>query len=457
MDVDPAFHRRRQRSEEIPSMDNRFRQVWDSIADRGLELLRGRAARASGMESLCRKLLSERGEASGIALARELAERYRKLSAPARESFFLALLRPAFLPDPEPVLAAADEYRNRPDAASLARLYAAAEPPRQELFRRINLAPAGTAALVRMREDLLRFLPARPELKPVDRDLHHLFVSWFNPGFLRLERIDWRTPAAILEKLIEHESVHEIRGWEDLRRRLERDRRCFALFHPALPDEPLIFLEVALTRSLPHAIAPLLFSDSEPIDPQQADTAVFYSISNCLDGLRGIPFGNFLIKHAVAELQAEDLPLRAFATLSPAPLFRTWLDGLQPARRKKLAGDSDLEALAVLEAPQWHHHRKTCEKVRPLLLRLCAHYLLQEPKADGVLDPVASFHLANGASVERINWLGDISAKGLQQSFGLMVNYAYRPQEIERNHERYIKHGRIAAAAAVKSLLHKHS
>ena len=436
------------------STGSMFRQVWDSIADRGLDLRRRwRAAGATSPESLCRELLFERGEASGIALAREVTERYRGLARSAREAFFLSLLKRAFLPDPQSVLTAAEKYRSKPDSETLAELFAAVEPPRQELFRRINLTPGGTDALVRMREDLLGFLTTRPELNPVDVDLRHLLASWFNRGFLRLERIDWHTPAAILEKLIEHEAVHEIRGWDDLRRRLAKDRRCFAFFHPALADEPLIFVEVALTRGLASSILPLLACDSEPLDPRRADTAVFYSINNCLDGLRGISFGNFLLKHVIAELQAEDLKLRSFATLSPVPGFRTWLNGLPADRKAELAVGYDPSVLNAVEDIDWHKNRDMHDRVQPMLSRLCAHYLLNEREEGHTVDPVASFHLGNGASVEQINWLADTSEKGLTQSFGFMVNYAYSPSRIERNHEAYVKRSRIAASAKVRAML----
>ena len=308
-----------------------------------------------------------------------------------------------------------------------------------------------------MREDLLRFLPGRPELKPVDVDLHHLLASWFNAGFLRLERIDWRTPAAVLEKLIEHEAVHEIRGWNDLRRRLANDRRCFAFFHPALADEPLIFVEVALTRGLASSIQPLLASNSEPLDPRRANTAIFYSISNCLDGLRGISFGSFLIKHVIAELETEDLKLRSFATLSPVPGFRTWWTGLPPDRQAELAAGYDPSVLSAVEKTDWHEDSAARDQVRPMLSRLCAHYLLSEREQGQAVDPVASFHLGNGASVEQINWLADRSEKGLTQSFGFMVNYAYRPLQIERNHEAYVKRSRVAASAKVRALLRERS
>jgi malonyl-CoA decarboxylase len=430
-----------------------LRDVWDSIANRGLDLLgkRGRAG-AGSLCSLCLELLSERGEASGTALARGVAEQYQQLTPAGRESFFLKLLQPEFLADPQAVIAAAEKYRANPNSDTLTALFTVSEPLRQELFRRINLAPGGTEAVVAMRGDLLKMLPRYSELKSVDSDLRHLLSSWFNRGFLRIERIDWHTPAIILEKLIEHEAVHEIRDWDDLRRRLVSDRRCFAFFHPALSDELLIFVEVALTRGLPPSVQFLLDGKREPLAPGRADTAVFYSISNCLEGLRGISFGNFLIKQVVAELQAENLGLKSFVTLSPIPGFRAWLNGLALERKRELAGE-DAAVLDALQVSNWYKRPQAEQAVRPVLLRLCIHYLVNERNRDRALDPVAAFHLGNGAAIEQINWLADESEKGLARSFGLMVNYVYRPSQIERNHEAYVKHGRIAVSPEVRSLL----
>ena len=398
--------------------------VWESISTRGLELLAKRGfGRSAPLMSICRELLSERGEASGTALAREVAERYRAATPKARELFLLGLLDKDFLPDPRVVTAAAEQYRLRPDSETLAELVAVAEPRRQELFRRINLAPGGTGVVIEMRTDLLRLLPVHPALQSVDADIKHLLSSWFNRGFLHLERIDWNTPALVLEKLIEHEAVHAIDGWADLRRRLAKDRRCFAFFHPALPQEPLIFIEAALTRGIASSIQTLLDRDAPPMDVRRADTAVFYSITNCLEGLRGISFGNFLIKQVVTELEAEKLHLRSFVTLSPMPGFRQW------------CGKPDLTEAA--------------------LLKLAAQYLLIERKGDRALDPVAAFHLGNGATVEKIHVGGDRSEKGMAQSFGLMVSYGYRPSQLEKNHEAYVKQGRIAASSAVRALLSK--
>jgi malonyl-CoA decarboxylase len=425
----------------MAASNRRFLAVWESIAYRGLELLSKRGfAKAAPLASVCRELLSERGEASGTALARELAERYLKLSPASREAFLLSLLNKDFLPDPKVVTEAADQYRVRPNSETLNALITVAEPPRQELFRRINLAPGGTGVVIQMRTDLLKMLPRHPELKSVDADMRHLLGSWFNRGFLHLERIDWTTPAFILEKLIEYEAVHAIDGWDDLRRRLAADRRCFAFFHPALPQEPLIFIEIALTHGIAGSVQTLLDRNTPPLDVHRTDTAVFYSITNCLEGLRGISFGNFLIKQVVTELEEEKLKLRNFVTLSPLPDFRKWWTGLSEARRAELTTAKE---------------RETLETNRIALMRLAAYYLLVERRGERAFDPVASFHLGNGASVQRIHFDGDRSEKGRAQSFGLMVSYCYKPDRLERNHEAYVKQGRIAASSEVRSLLHK--
>jgi len=284
---------------------------------------------------------------------------------------------------------------------------------------------------VRMREDLLTMLPEHPNLEPINTDLVHLLSSWFNRGFLELRRVDWRTPPVILEKLMQHEAVHEIQGWPDLRRRLQKDRRCFAFFHPALPDEPLIFVEVALTRGVPGAIQPLLDINGPQTDPDTVNTATFYSISNCQDGLRNISFGAFLLKQVIQELKQEGLDLRRLITLSPIPGFRAWLTKQAPALVQEEVTKDRQQALT------WW----------------CARYLTALSQNRRAIDPVAHFHLSNGASIEQIHWMGDLSEKGMLQSFGFMVNYRYRPQRIERNHELYAKQGMIAVSRRVQSLL----
>lgn len=407
----------------------------------------------------CKKLLSERGEVAGVSLAKITLDLYRNLDRKDQARFFAALCA-EFSPDPMRVLAASKAYAAEPSAANLAQLSMAAEPPRQELLRRLNRAPGGTATILRMRERLLELNREQRELDAVDWDLRHLLSSWFNPGFLQIVRVDWRTPAYLLEQIIAHEAVHEIRGWNDLRRRLDLDRRCFALFHPALPDEPLIFVEVALADRMAAAVSPLLDAQSTSSDSSRATTAVFYSISNCQPGLRGVSLGNFLIKHVVDVLSQEYPQLKVFCTLSPVPGFAAWLDALlkrgdagQPKPSApaltavvaglgtdvaRIVGDPDcVERLAPLKEP---------------LTRLCATYLLY--RADGsepVVDPVARFHLNNGARLERINWLADTSKKGLRESLGMMVNYLYEPRAIETNHEKFFR-GEIVASRRVRSL-----
>ncbi|WP_148301905.1 malonyl-CoA decarboxylase [Sneathiella glossodoripedis] len=327
----------------------------------------------------------------------------------------------------------------------------ALEPPRQELMRRINFAPRGTSAIVDMRKFLVSKLRDYPELNEVDRDLKHLLVSWFNRGFLEVRQINWRTPAVILEKLIEYEAVHEIKGWEDLRRRLEGDRRCFAFFHPALPDEPLIFVEVALVKGLASAVQPLLDLNSRKLDPTKADTAIFYSISNCQEGLKGISFGNFLIKQVVAELSAEFPNLKHFSTLSPVPGFMKWLDTVK-GRAGKLSAGKTTKVKKFLQEEGWHLRDEMPEQLRDYLEHLMAHYLVNEKRNDRPLDPVSRFHLGNGARLERINWLGDISPNGLKQSAGMLVNYYYNLKDIEKNHEAYVNEKKVVASAQVIAL-----
>lgn len=406
-----------------------LRGILNSVADVGASI-RGSFADAS-IKKLCKELMSERGEASGTAIAREIAERYAALPENGRLPFFEQLLSPQWLADPAEVLRLATAYHANPRPAELSQLFQTAEPKRQELFRRINTGPHGMETIVRMRQDLLALLTQHPELEPVNADLVHLLSSWFNRGFLEMRRIDWRTPPVILEKLIKYEAVHAIESWSDLRRRLQSDRRCFAFFHAALPDEPLIFVQVALTRGVPGAIQPLLAVDAPLADKELVNTATFFSISNCQDGLRNISFGAFLLKQVIHELSREGLDLRRLVTLSPIPGFRAWLTKQAPALAADEAGKDQQAALT-----QW-----------------CARYLTSTNQRKRALDPVAHFHLNNGASIEQIHWMGDTSAKGMRQSLGFMVNYRYHPPRIERNHEVYAKQGLIAVSSAVQSIL----
>ena len=392
---------------------------------------------------LCDALLGVSGEYASMTLAREALEAYKGLDEGRRHQFFDALARD-YSPSPETVAQSADAYQADPSPENLARLQDSVESLRRELFRRLNMAPGGTATLVEMRKALLKGLRANPQWQVIDSDLLHLLKEWFNRGFLRLERIDWHTPAIVLEKLIEYEAVHAIQGWRDLRRRLEADRRCFAFFHPQLPEEPIIFIEVALTRNMSAHIQPLLDMGS-PVTPANCDCAMFYSITNCQEGLRGISFGNLLIKQVAEELRGEFPHLRRFATLSPIPGFRRWLDQKRRERAKELA------ALARLDEPDWHVG-EVSDALQRMLTRLCAYYLLQAKQGAEPLDPVARFHLGNGAALERLNWMGDISEAGMARSAGLMVNYVYWLNEVERNHERYFREHVIAASPAVEKM-----
>ena len=403
----------------------------------------GGERRVEDLLSLCQALLAESGEYASMAIARDALDAYRVLDEREREAFFDELVS-RYSPAPEAVARAAALYQSNPSPEQLIELQASVEPARQELFRRLNMAPGGTAALVEMRKTLLKGLRAHPAWKVIDFDLMHLLRSWFNRGFLKLERIDWRTPALLLEKLIDYEAVHAIRGWWDLRRRLEGDRRCFAFFHPQLPDEPIIFIEVALTRGMSAHVQPLLDKGAPVGSPMSADYAMFYSITNCQEGLRGISFGNLLIKQVAEELKREFPHLRRFATLSPIPGFRRWLGGAPLSQENRAL-------LARIEDPAWHLG-EVPEPLQKLLSRLCAHYLLYAKQGPEPLDAVARFHLGNGAALERLNWMGDSSEQGMSRSAGMMVNYAYWLAELEKNHERYFREHAIAASPAIEKL-----
>ena len=396
--------------------------------------------------TLWRALLSQRGEASGAALAREALDAYNALQGPSLEAFFDVLAN-EFSPDPQEVGRAADAYRSEPTQPNLVRLVSVVEPRRQELFRRLNLAAGGTAALVDMRRRIHQQLHARPHWAGIEADLSHLLSSWFNRGFLVLERIDWRTSALILEKLTRYEAVHAIQSWQDLRRRLQADRRCFAFFHPALPDEPIIFIEVALTRGMSDTVRPLLDPDSPVADPSDANCAIFYSITNCQEGLRGISFGNFLIKQVAEDLGREFPRLKTFATLSPVPGFRAWLRRAAKDLAAIPRGAALAEQLRAIDEPDWSAKPEIARALERPLLSLCAYYLINARREGEPQDPVARFHLGNGARMERLNWLADTSEQGMARSAGIMVNYVYRLEDVERNHEAYANRHEVVSSA----------
>jgi len=425
-------------------------QMLTALVDLGRHYL-DRPSVDTGVDALvarCHDLVSAHGEASGTALASQILDSYLALNDDERLGALL-LLDTAFAPDADTLSAAARSYADNPDDDTYRALANAIEAPRQELFRRLNMAPGGTTAIVGMRQLVLARLREHPELKPFEHDLKHLLASWFNRGFLQFEQIDWRTPAVILEKLIAYEAVHEIQGWDDLRRRLADDRRCFGFFHPALPDEPLIFVEVALTHGLAGEIHTLIDTAPDEHKKQQPDTAIFYSISNCQTGLAGISFGNFLIKQVADAVKKEFPGITQFATLSPIPGFRKWLDDVLVRDTPDWLSEDDID---LLNRSDWRDNELIRQPLKPALMNLCARYLVEEKRNGRPLDPVARFHLGNGASVERLNWAADLSDKGIEQSTGMMVNYLYDSEQIVRNHEAYVRDGIVAASSAVTKL-----
>jgi malonyl-CoA decarboxylase len=412
------------------------------------------------------------GEVSARARAAELGHAYLRLSAAGRARFLGVLAREYGVDRDRLNKAVAALGVARSDAANLKAqqgLRAALEPPRLRLLTNFNAVPEGVKFLVDMRADLLPLVKDDAALGALDADLQGLLAAWFDVGFLDLARITWNAPAALLEKLIAYEAVHRIRSWTDLKNRLDSDRRCYAFFHPRMPDEPLIFVEVALVNGMAANVQALLDEQAPAMDPATADSAIFYSISNCQRGLSGVSFGNFLIKRVVDALK-RDLPrLEIFATLSPIPGFRAWLDPLLAQGGEDLATSREAGELAaaagggargagaamaaLLERPDWPRNEAVAGALRAPLMRLGARYLLREVRDGRARDRVCHFHLSNGARVGRLNWLGDVSPSGLAQSAGLMVNYHYKLDEIEANHEAYTGAGTIVAASAVSRLL----
>jgi len=429
---------------DVPPPEDRVKRHW---RERMLECLEGPG-----------------GEVAARARTAALGHEFLGLPAAEQEAF-LRVLAEEFDPPVEPLLAAADAVRDAPDAAArrqaAAQLAAALDSPRLKLLTRFNALPQGVKFLVDLRATIMALAENDAAFEGLLDDLTGLLRGWFDVGFLELRRITWDSPASLLEKLIAYEAVHEIASWGDLKNRLDSDRRCFAFFHPRMPDEPLIFVEVALTDGISDSIHALLDPAAPVLDPRKSDTAIFYSISNAQKGLAGISFGNFLIKQVVERLAREFPQLKRFATLSPIPGFAKWLQQqdaetlLTPAEKRALPkrGDGNQHPLALMRNPDWHRNRVLAAALEGPILRLAARYLVAEKRPDGkALDPVAHFHLANGARVEQLDWLADLSPKGLAQSSGAMVNYLYRMNEIEANHEQYTGEGKIAAASAIKSL-----
>ncbi|WP_020677370.1 malonyl-CoA decarboxylase [Geopsychrobacter electrodiphilus] len=408
------------------------------------------------------------GEVSARKHAMEIGGLYQNLTSAGR-SRFLRLLAREFGPDRQALRQQCKRYLGTDDTdcgpieEALRDLLIT---PRLKLLHQFNTLPQGIKFLVDLRKDLIGFAKTDAELATLDLEIRRLLATWFDVGLLEMRHIDWQSPAALLEKLVAYEAVHEIHSWQDLRHRLHLDRRCYAFFHPNMPGEPLIFVEVALTNGLSDSIQNLLDESTPHVPPEDADTAIFYSISNAQQGLQGISFGNFLIKRVVETLKAELPDIKTFSTLSPIPGFSRWLKGAGAEEVAKLLGEEVMEGLtetdsepgspvdlvALLEQSGWHQNGEFCAMVRPLLEKLLYQYF-HTTRADGQpIDPVERFHLGNGARIERVNWLGDLSEKGLMQAYGLMVNYLYPIKDIEKNHELYATERKIALSSAVKGL-----
>ena len=427
-----------------------LKKIINSIADAGKELLNKALPVQKNLETLlelCDDLISYKGVASGIAIAREISEIYLSLSKEDKKKFFIAVDE-KFKPNLEAAEKKSLEFIKNKNTNTLKELSSLAEGKRQEFIRRMNMAPNGTAFLVSMREDLLRFVLEDSSLSNLDEDFRHLFRSWFNPGFLRLERITWDTKAAVLERIISYEKVHKIKDMTDLKRRLDEDRRFYAYFHPVLPDEPLIFVQVAFTQGLASSIQDII----KPMTPNQpkADTATFYSISNCQQGLTSVTLGNFLIKRVVYEIQQENPKIKHFGTLSPLPGFAEWVNYIEENKLRSILGSEDYEKVKFLRStdikigdPRIIEHKKIIKK-------LTIHYLIKEKVNDKPVNAVTRFHLGNGASIENIVINGNISDYGYNESFGIMVNYIYHLDKLEKIHEEYISNHQISYSDKIK-------
>ena len=427
-----------------------LKKIINSIADAGKELLNKALPVQKNLETLlelCDDLISYKGVASGIAIAREISEIYLSLSKEDKKKFFIAVDE-KFKPNLEAAEKKSLEFIKNKNTNTLKELSSLAEGNRQEFIRRMNMAPNGTAFLVSMREDLLRFVLEDSSLSNLDEDFRHLFRSWFNPGFLRLERITWDTKAAVLERIISYEKVHKIKDMTDLKRRLDEDRRFYAYFHPVLPDEPLIFVQVAFTQGLASSIQDII----KPMTPNQpkADTATFYSISNCQQGLTSVTLGNFLIKRVVYEIQQENPKIKHFGTLSPLPGFAEWVNYVEENKLRSILGSEDYEKVKFLRStdikigdPRIIEHKKIIKK-------LTIHYLIKEKVNGKPVNAVTRFHLGNGASIENIVINGNISDYGYNESFGIMVNYIYHLDKLEKIHEEYISNHQISYSDKIK-------
>jgi len=424
--------------------------IFESIADAGetlLDITKLRGTPVQDILELSYDLVSHKGLATGIALARQIVARYNKLDKEERLEYFQGLIKITEV-DIQKIKINAEALYNNPGPETREKLHQSLKTKCQKLFSRMNMAPNGTKAIVKLREDLLEFLPKHPELKPLEVDLKLLLTTWFNPGFLVLRKLDWETEASVLEKIIRYETVHNIGNWNDLKQRLTKNRQCFAYFHPALEDDPIIFVEVALTKGIVGSVQAILTDNDHNT---KRNTAIFYSINNCQRGLKRIPLGNFLIKMVATEIAKENPEIKTFSSLSPVTGFAEWLKTVLLSNKNNLF-ERDSEILKMALNRGWHKNPTLVRRIKKPMMKACYHYLVNEKQKGRPVNSVARFHFGNGAELYRINWMGNSSEHGLADSFGIMVNYLYNLKTLEFNHENYMVHGGLAVSKSVKKL-----
>ena len=431
-----------------------LKEIISSIADVGQKLFKKSVVKKNDLESiisLCDDLISNKGAAFGITVARDITDLYHTLS-PDNKLLFFKKINEKFKPDHNKVNSAIETYKREQNDKNLFKLFVTSEGQRRELFRRMNMSPNGISTIVSLREDLLQILNDNKDLKPLDNDLRELFKSWFNPGFLKLTKITWDTKAAVLEKIIQYERVHKIKDMNELKRRLGEDRRFFSYFHPALDDEPIIFVQVALTNGLGKSIQEIMKPTTG--NEKKYDTATFYSISNCQEGLTRVTLGNFLIKRVVYEIQEELPNIKNFGTLSPIPGFRDWFTTLDEGVIQNILGKIPYSTVSFLRSSSLKVGDGRIVSNKKAIIKLVAHYLMNEKnKKDLPINDVCRFHLGNGAIIEDIVINANVSEVGFNRSFGVMVNYLYELKNIEKNHEDYINNKNIIISDKLKKLI----
>ena len=431
-----------------------LKEIISSIADVGQKLFKKSVVKKNDLESiisLCDDLISNKGAAFGITVARDITDLYHTLS-PDNKLLFFKKINEKFKPDHNKVNSAIETYKREQNDKNLFKLFVTSEGQRRELFRRMNMSPNGISTIVSLREDLLQILTDNKDLKPLDNDLRELFKSWFNPGFLKLTKITWDTKAAVLEKIIQYERVHKIKDMNELKRRLGEDRRFFSYFHPALDDEPIIFVQVALTNGLGKSIQEIMKPTTG--NEKKYDTATFYSISNCQEGLTRVTLGNFLIKRVVYEIQEELPNIKNFGTLSPIPGFRDWFTTLDEGVIQNILGKIPYSTVSFLRSSSLKVGDGRIVSNKKAIIKLVAHYLMNEKnKKDLPINDVCRFHLGNGAIIEDIVINANVSEVGFNRSFGVMVNYLYELKNIEKNHEDYVNNKNIIISDKLKKLI----